>query len=107
MNQITREIVMGNDQFFPIKPTDYNKFLVISLGTGSNKIEEKYTAQEVSKWGIFGWLNRKGASPIVDIFNSGSADMVDIHLAVLFQALRSEESYFRIQVNYFVVINLL
>lgn len=105
MNHVTREIVSGNNQFFPIKPTDYNKFLVISIGTGSNKIEEKYTAQEVSKWGTFGWLNRKGASPIIDIFNIGSADMVDIHLATLFQALRSEESYLRIQVYGFIKDN--
>ncbi|KAF3339430.1 patatin-like protein 2 [Carex littledalei] len=97
MNQVTWEIVSGNNEFFPIKPTDYNKYLVISIGTGSNKIEAKYTAQEVSKWGIFGWLNRKGASPIIDIFNIGSSDMVDIHLAALFQALPSEKSYLRIQ----------
>ncbi|KAJ3704977.1 hypothetical protein LUZ61_008682 [Rhynchospora tenuis] len=97
MSQITREIVLGNDQFFPINPTDYNKFLVISLGTGSNKSEEKFSAQEAAKWGIFGWLSHNGASPIVDIFNYASADMVDIHLAVLFQALRSEENYLRIQ----------
>jgi hypothetical protein len=100
MNQVTREIINGNDQFFPIMPTDYNKFLVISLGTGSNKMEEKFSAKKASKWGIFGWLSQKGTSPIVEIFNRGSADMVDIHLSVLFQALRSEESYLRIQVNY-------
>ncbi|KAJ4761024.1 Patatin [Rhynchospora pubera] len=97
MSQVTREIVLGNDQFLPIQPTDYNKFLVISLGTGSNKTEENFTAKEAAKWGIFGWLNQKGASPIVDLFNRASADMVDIHLAVLFQALRSEKSYLRIQ----------
>ncbi|KAJ4801703.1 Patatin [Rhynchospora pubera] len=97
MSQVTREIVLGNDQFLPIQPTDYNKFLVISLGTGSNKTEENFTVKEAAKWGIFGWLNQKGASPIVDLFNRASADMVDIHLAVLFQALRSEKSYLRIQ----------
>jgi hypothetical protein len=97
MSQVTRQIVNGNDQFFPIEPTDYDKFLVISIGTGSNKIEEKYTAQEVSKWGILSWLTNNNATPIIDIFTSGSADMVDIHLSVLFQALRSEKSYLRIQ----------
>lgn len=100
VSQVTREIVTGNDQFFPIKPTDYHKLLVISIGTGSSKIEEKYTAEEVSKWGILRWLTRKGASPILDIFNCGSGDMVDIHLSNLFQVLWSEESYLRIQVNY-------
>ncbi|KAJ4813485.1 Patatin [Rhynchospora pubera] len=97
MSQVTREIALGNDQSFPIKPTEYNKFLVISLGTGSNKTENKISAKEAAKWGIFGWLSHNGTSPIVDIFNYASADMVDIHLAVLFQALQSEENYLRIQ----------
>ncbi|XP_078157527.1 patatin-like protein 2 [Carex rostrata] len=97
ISQVTRQIVNGNDQFFPVEPTDYDKFLVISIGTGINKDEKKYTAQQVSKWGIFGWLTEDDTSPIIDIFNSGSADMVDIHLAVLFEALRSEKSYLRIQ----------
>jgi hypothetical protein len=99
MSQVSRDIVNGNDQYFPIEPTDYDKFLVISIGTGTSKIEKMYTAAEVSKWGILGWLSQNNATPIIDIFNSASADMVDIHLAVLFQALRSEQSYLRIQVN--------
>ena len=99
MNQVTRQIVNGNDQFFPIEPTDYDKFLVISIGTGANKDAKTYNAQDVNKWGIFGWLTDNDTSPILDIFSSGSADMVDIHLAVLFEALKSEKSYLRIQVN--------
>lgn len=100
MSQVTRQIVNGNEDLFPIKPTEYDKFLVISIGTGSHKAEKMYTAQEVSKWGIFSWLTANNSNPIIDIFGSGSADMVDIHLAVLFEALKSEKSYLRIQVNY-------
>lgn len=51
MSQVTKEIFMENTDFFPIKPVDYGRFLVISLGTGSNKREGRFTAQESSKSG--------------------------------------------------------
>jgi len=34
---------------------------------------------------------------LVDIFTRASADMVDIHIASVFKALRSEQNYLRIQ----------
>jgi hypothetical protein len=46
------------------------------------------------------WLFKNGTAPIVDMFNSASADMVDIHLCVLFRALHSSENYLRIQARY-------
>ncbi|XP_018675147.2 patatin-like protein 2 isoform X2 [Musa acuminata AAA Group] len=97
MNQVTKEIFMENADFFPIKPVDYGRFLVISLGTGSNKREERFSAEESGKWGLLGWLYNKGTTPIIDIFSQASADMVDIHASVLFQALHSEQHYLRIQ----------
>ncbi|THU52576.1 hypothetical protein C4D60_Mb10t05420 [Musa balbisiana] len=97
MNQVTKEIFMENADFFPIKPVDYGRFLVISLGTGSNKHEERFSAKESGKWGLLGWLYNKGTTPIIDIFSQASADMVDIHASVLFQALHSEQHYLRIQ----------
>ena len=90
---------MENADFFPIKPVDYGRFLVISLGTGSNKREERFSAEESGKWGLLGWLYNKGTTPIIDIFSQASADMVDIHASVLFQALHSEQHYLRIQVR--------
>ncbi|KAJ8477964.1 hypothetical protein OPV22_021691 [Ensete ventricosum] len=39
MGEITKEIFEENPDFFPIKPMDYHRFLVISLGTGSSKEE--------------------------------------------------------------------
>ncbi|KAJ6843394.1 patatin-like protein 2 [Iris pallida] len=97
MNEVSREIIMQGENPFPIGPTDYGKFLVISLGTGSAKQDEKLSAKEVSKWGVLGWLYNKGTTPLLNIFNQASADMVDIHASVLFKALRSEVNYFRIQ----------
>ena len=98
MSHVSKQILLGNKDFFPIKPADYGKFMVLSLGTGSAKVEEKFDAVESSKWGLLGWLYNKGARPIIDSFTQASSDLVDIHASVLFQALLSENSYYlRIQ----------
>ena len=98
MTHVSKQILLGCKDFFPIKPADYGKFMVLSLGTGSAKVEEKFDAVESSKWGLLGWLYNKGTTPIIDSFSQASADLVDIHASVLFQALLSENSYYlRIQ----------
>ena len=98
MGEVTKEIIQGSQDFFPIKPMDYGRFLVISLGTGAPKAEEKYSANEAAKWGVLGWLTANGSTPLVDVFTHASADMVDLHISVVFQALHSERNYLRIQV---------
>uniref|UniRef100_A0A453NGF4 Patatin n=2 Tax=Aegilops tauschii TaxID=37682 RepID=A0A453NGF4_AEGTS len=40
MTHVSKQILMGNNDFFPIKPADYGKFLILSLGTGSAKLTE-------------------------------------------------------------------
>lgn len=102
MSEVTKEIFKKNEDFSPFKPLDYDKFLVISLGTGSAKIEERFSAQEASKWGVLGWLYNDGTTPLIDIFTQASADMVDIHASVVFQALHSGGNYLRIQVSFTV-----
>ncbi|XP_047074393.1 patatin-like protein 2 [Lolium rigidum] len=97
MTHVSKQILLGNQDFFPIKPADYGKFMVLSLGTGSAKVEEKYDAAASGKWGILGWLYNGGASPLIDSFSQASADLVDIEASVLFQALRCEKRYLRIQ----------
>lgn len=77
----------------------YDRFIVISLGTGSNKSERKYNAKMVAKWGALTWLFNNGSTPILDCFNEASNDMVDYHNAVLFTALQSQDNYLRIQVS--------
>ncbi|KAK8580968.1 hypothetical protein V6N13_144025 [Hibiscus sabdariffa] len=74
-------------------PTDYARFLVVSLGTGSPKCEEKYNASLAAKRVVLGWLTSEHATPLVDIFMDASNDMVDFHLATVFHALQSEKSY--------------
>lgn len=98
LNEVTKEIFLQNADFLPIKPVDYGKFLVLSLGTGSAKQEEKSNASKASKWGVLGWLYNNGTTPLIDSFSQASSDMVDIHASVVFQALHCEGNYLRIQV---------
>ncbi|WCJ35388.1 Patatin-like protein 2 [Euphorbia peplus] len=97
MNAVMKEIIRDNTDFFPIKPTDYSRFLVLSLGTGTAKYEEKFDAAEAAKWGLLGWLTSEHSTPLVDVFTQASSDMVDYHCSTVFQALHSEENYIRIQ----------
>uniref|UniRef100_A0A0D9XEK2 Patatin n=2 Tax=Leersia perrieri TaxID=77586 RepID=A0A0D9XEK2_9ORYZ len=97
IGEVSKQIFKKNPDFFPIKPMDYGRFLVISLGTGSPKIEAKYNAEKAKSWGLLDWLLVGGSTPLVDIFTQASADMVDIHIAAVFKVLHSEESYLRIQ----------
>ena len=98
MSEVSKEITRKNPDFFPTAPMDYGRFLVLSLGTGTAKSEEKYDADEAAKWGILGWLTSDNSTPLVDVFTEASGDMVDLHVSTVFQALHSEENYLRIQV---------
>jgi hypothetical protein len=98
VSEVSKEITRKNPDFFPTAPMDYGRFLVLSLGTGTAKSEEKYDADEAAKWGILGWLTSDNSTPLVDVFTEASGDMVDLHVSTVFQALHSEENYLRIQV---------
>ncbi|MFS7952378.1 putative patatin-like phospholipase domain, Acyl transferase/acyl hydrolase/lysophospholipase [Helianthus anomalus] len=97
ISEVTKEITIGSHNFFPIKPMDYGRFLVLSLGTGSPEFQEKYDAAKSSSWGVLGWLAGGGSTPLVDVFSHASSDMVDYHISTVFQALHSQENYLRIQ----------
>ncbi|CAH1439188.1 unnamed protein product [Lactuca virosa] len=97
ISEVTNEITSGSANFFPIKPTEYGRFLVLSLGTGSPQFQEKYDATKSSSWGILGWLAGGGSTPLVDVFTQASGDMVDYHISTVFKALHSQENYLRIQ----------
>ncbi|CAL4986537.1 unnamed protein product [Urochloa decumbens] len=97
MSMLTKEVLRRNPDFNPGKPTEYRNYLIISIGTGSAKLAEKYTAPQCAKWGLIQWLYEGGFTPIIDIFSHASADMVDIHAAVLFEALHCQKNYLRIQ----------
>uniref|UniRef100_A0A5B7BHV8 Patatin n=1 Tax=Davidia involucrata TaxID=16924 RepID=A0A5B7BHV8_DAVIN len=97
ISQVTKQVFEKNPDFFPIKPMDYGRFLVISIGTGSAKSEHQYNAKRASKWGVLGWLYNNGSTPLIDVFNQASADMIDFHISVVFEALHSGQNYLRIQ----------
>ncbi|KAH0890249.1 LOW QUALITY PROTEIN: hypothetical protein HID58_052678 [Brassica napus] len=80
-----------------IRPNDYGRFLVLSLGTGTRKSEEKFNANEVAGWGMLSWLTHDNSTPLIDAFMQASSDMVDFHLSAVFRALHSEANYIRIQ----------
>ncbi|KAI3452037.1 hypothetical protein Pfo_008702 [Paulownia fortunei] len=97
ISEVTREVLKKNPDFLPMKPMDLGRFLVISIGTGSAKNEEKYDARKASRWGVLGWLYDDNSTPLIDSFFQASADVVDFHNAVVFEALHSQENYLRIQ----------
>ncbi|KAG5535684.1 hypothetical protein RHGRI_023446 [Rhododendron griersonianum] len=94
---ISKEILKGKFKFVDMKPMEGSRMLVLSLGTGAPKLEEKYSAAEASKWGLLSWVYDNGATPMVDIYGDASSDMVDIHVSTLFQSLHCEKNYLRIQ----------
>uniref|UniRef100_M1BAF9 Patatin class 1 n=1 Tax=Solanum tuberosum TaxID=4113 RepID=M1BAF9_SOLTU len=49
----------------PANVLDYDKYLVLSVGTGTSKSERKYDA---AKWGLISWLYKDGKCPLVDAF---------------------------------------
>ncbi|CAL9048501.1 patatin-like protein 2 [Musa acuminata AAA Group] len=97
MSQIKKEIALMNKNFANFKSIDYHKFIIISIGTGSAKVEQKFSAHLASKWGVLQWLYHGGSNPLIDSFFQGSADVVDIHMSSLFQSLNCEKNYLRIQ----------
>ncbi|KAF5202953.1 Patatin-like protein [Thalictrum thalictroides] len=97
MTLVTEEITKHNPNFPPIKPMDCTRFLVISLGTGTAQKEGKYNADMASQWTTMEWLFNRGSTPLIEIYGDASADMVDIHTSVLFQAYNAKANYLRIQ----------
>lgn len=78
---------------------DYGRFLIISIGTGTPRNEQKLNAPMAAKWGLLDWLAHSGSTPLIDCFTQSSADLVDFHLATVTQALHSQKNYLRIQVH--------
>ncbi|XP_054799676.1 patatin-like protein 2 isoform X2 [Prosopis cineraria] len=97
MAEVTNRIRAEERTEFGVSAMQYDRFLVISLGTGNHKQEYRYSAEEAAEWGILSWLSSNGSNPLIDCFGQASADMVDFHLASVFRALYSEKNYLRIQ----------
>ncbi|KAK0604464.1 hypothetical protein LWI29_015908 [Acer saccharum] len=101
ISEVMEQITKKNPDFPSIdQHSNYDRFLVISIGTGSKKREEKhelYDAEMASKWGIISWSYRIGGStPLIDCFQESSSDMVDYHISVIFKAFNCQDKYLRI-----------
>lgn len=87
---------------------DGERLLVLSLGTGLPKLEEKYNAAKASKWGKLNWVFNNGNNPLIDIVYDANADIVDFLVSTLFESRHHQKNYLRIQVCfiyfYFVYI---
>ncbi|KAL6572914.1 hypothetical protein OROHE_002390 [Orobanche hederae] len=97
ITHISKQILVGNFEQEDLQPMDSQRMLVLSLGAGLAKLEEKYSAQAAAKWGLLGWVYNNGATPLLDVFGDASSDMVDIHVSTIFQSRRNEQNYLRIQ----------
>lgn len=101
ISEIRKEMLMQNStelNGMESKEFCMKKMLVLSLGTGTAKYEEKYTAAKSSKWGLLNWMYNDGATPLLDVYLDASSDMVDFHVCTLFQTLDRKNTYLRIQV---------
>ncbi|CAA7410007.1 unnamed protein product [Spirodela intermedia] len=96
IRDMTKETRRKNPEAANSKQLDLKKVLLISLGTGTTQMD-KYSAGDAAKWGIVGWLNSQGSNPLIDVFTQASVDMVDLHISGVFQTLRCEANYLRIQ----------
>ncbi|KAI5404368.1 hypothetical protein KIW84_051506 [Lathyrus oleraceus] len=104
VNEVKNHIFNQNNDTKPVD-VEYSRFLVISLGTGTSKKEEKYDSDMVAKWGLLDWLSHGTSTPIVDFYTQSSGDMVDLHLATIAQAFNSGHNYLRIQDDTLTGIN--
>ncbi|KAL5557057.1 hypothetical protein UlMin_039293 [Ulmus minor] len=97
ITEITKQMLRENSDFNANESGKDFRFLVISLGTGSNKTEQKYDAKTAATWGPAGWVLSNGSTPITDIFMEASSDMVEYHSSVFFEAFRSKHHFLRIE----------
>lgn len=81
---------------------DCGKFLILSLGTGSSKRDEKLEVGDHPKtWGFYKWFKGPddGTTPLMDVFSTAMDDMVDKYLYFFSGVSGFKDNYFRIQVN--------
>ncbi|XP_073290919.1 patatin-like protein 3 [Primulina huaijiensis] len=93
ITHISKEILLKKFETVDMTPMDSTRMLVLSLGSGIAKNEEKYNAEDAARWGLLSWVYNNGATPIIDMFGAASSDMVDIHVSTLFQKINNSIYY--------------
>ncbi|MED6195044.1 hypothetical protein PIB30_034378 [Stylosanthes scabra] len=77
-----------------IDDPDYSKFLVLSLGTGSGKLD----GHKVLDGGLLGWFNPlTGSPPLVDVLFRASDAMVDRCTSLVLGQHNSLQNFLRVQ----------
>ncbi|EOY10975.1 Phospholipase A 2A, IIA,PLA2A isoform 2 [Theobroma cacao] len=77
---------------------DCSKFLVLSLGTGSSKRNNKLEIVN-ENWGPLRWLWGDNGIPFLDVLMNAIDAMVDIYLSAFFRGASFEDNYLRIQTD--------
>ncbi|TKY61686.1 Patatin protein 3 [Spatholobus suberectus] len=74
---------------------DYSKFLVLSLGTGSAKLN----GHKIESGGLIDWIlsMTSGSPPLIDVLFRASDDMVDMCTALILGHYNSMHNFLRIQ----------
>ena len=99
LTALNRKIVDKHPDFEGFEPLGSEKFLVISMGTGSERRRLEYNAIDAKKWGAIGWTKQGKYTPIVEIVSESGKDMVQYHTTVLFQARNANDNYLRVDVR--------
>lgn len=78
---------------------DNSKILILSLGTGSSKRDEKLEVGDGKSWGLYKlFMGPEGTTPLIDVVLTAMDDMVDIYMSVFFRSSGFKDNYLRVQV---------
>lgn len=79
---------------------DHSKLLILSLGTGSSKRDEKFEVGDGKSWGLYKWfMGPEGTTPLIDVVLTAMDDMVDIYMSIFFRSSGFKDNYLRVQVD--------
>ncbi|KAM7269127.1 hypothetical protein ACFE04_024624 [Oxalis oulophora] len=97
--EVSKELCQNQDsQCLP--NIDFSRFLVLSLGTGSSKRDEKLEVGNGQSWGLLKWfMGPNNTTPLFDVVLTAMDDMVDIYMSAFFRHSGIKDNYIRIQVD--------
>ncbi|KAM0032217.1 putative patatin-like phospholipase domain, Acyl transferase/acyl hydrolase/lysophospholipase [Helianthus debilis subsp. tardiflorus] len=97
IGEVARQVLKADPNFPAIGPLDYGRYLLISIGTGTEKQQPLFDAKMAAKWGVLGWLVNQSSAPLIDAFTQASDDLVVMYNNTVFEAFESVDNYLRIQ----------
>lgn len=94
INEVIMEIAS-----VPIESLKHRRYLVLSLGTGSPKFQDKYDVKKASSWGTVGWLYSGGSTPLFDAFACSDSEKTEYDVLAFFRGINANGYYMRVQVS--------